>query len=104
MKQKKGFLKFVRAKGNLYVYLAKGVKENGKKKTITIFGFGKMPLALEKLYSWRNEYEMFPQELKDMGYDWNDIHDWVLSIETGDSKMGRKLMISSVIAQKENAK
>ncbi|NRD81065.1 hypothetical protein HPT25_27620 [Bacillus sp. BRMEA1] len=97
MIQNKGFLKFVHSKGHLYVYLAKGIKENGKKKTITTFGFGKMPLALEKLYSWRNEYETkFPQQLMDMGYNWNDLHDWILSIETGYSKTGRKLKIGGV--------
>lgn len=78
------------------MYLAKGIKENGKKKTITVFGFGKMPMALEKLYTWREKYDLlFPSELKEMNYDWHDLHDWILSIETGISKNGRKLVVHS---------
>ncbi|PHE46926.1 hypothetical protein COF53_14875 [Bacillus pseudomycoides] len=95
MERQNGFLKFVRSKGSQYVYLAKGIKESGKKKTVTIFGFGKMPNALERLYNWRDEYDsLFPNELKQMNYDWHDLNEWILSLETGYSKKGRKLIIA----------
>ncbi|WP_186320997.1 hypothetical protein [Bacillus mycoides] len=29
-------------------------------------------------------------------WSWNDLHDWILSIETGDSKWGRKLIVSEI--------
>lgn len=51
-----GFLKFVKAKGRIYVYLAKEVyirKEQGKNisKTETFYDLGESPKALELLYN-----------------------------------------------------
>ncbi|TKI45566.1 hypothetical protein [Bacillus mycoides] len=89
------FFKFVRSKGNLYVYLAKGIRIDGKKKTITIYSFGKILEALEKLYSWRENFEeMFPEELIELGYYYDDLDEWILTLETGYSKRGRKLLIA----------
>ncbi|MEC3020339.1 hypothetical protein P9Z80_24110 [Bacillus cereus] len=94
-----GFLKFVIAKGRIYVYLAKEVyirKDRGKNisKTEILYRFGEHNKALEMLYSWRDNYEFsFPKELIHKGYGWPDLNDWILSIETGYSKMGRKLSV-----------
>lgn len=49
--------------------------------------------ALETMYGMRDNFEnRFPPELKDKGYDWEDLNDWILSIETGYSKYGNKLV------------
>ncbi|MED1303810.1 MULTISPECIES: hypothetical protein [Bacillus] len=95
-KKNSSFLKFVTSRGKLYVYLAKEIyirKENGKNisKTKTLYGFGRYDIALERLYCWREDPETFPEELKGMNYNWFDINDWVLTLETGYSKTGRKL-------------
>ncbi len=45
-----------------------------------------------KFLKKEREWELFI-ELKDKGYDWKDINDWILSIETGYSKHGNKLVI-----------
>ena len=45
------------------------------------------------MYGMRDDFEdCFPLELKDKGYDWEDLNDWILSIETGYSKYGNKLV------------
>jgi hypothetical protein len=98
MSKQIGFLKFVKSKGNLYVYLVKAFREKNKTKNVIIHGFGKMPQALENLYEWRDEFEgLFPKKLIDAGYDWHDLQEWVLSLETGYSKSGRKLMIADKV-------
>ncbi|WP_255290567.1 hypothetical protein [Bacillus cereus] len=75
----------------------KALRENGKKKNITLYKFGRLDIALENIYACRDDFEdKFPKELMNMGYDWNDLHDWILSIETGDSKWGRKLIVSEI--------
>ncbi|MCI0767258.1 hypothetical protein [Bacillus sp. TL12] len=94
MKKNIGFLTFNRSKGKLYVYLMKACRENGKKKNITLYKFGRLDIALENMYAWRDEFDTkFPEELLKMGYDWNDLHSWVLSLETGYSNKGRKLTL-----------
>jgi hypothetical protein len=52
-----------------------------------------MEKALESMYEMRDDFEnKFPVELKEKGYDWEDVNDWILSIETGFSKHGNKLI------------
>ncbi|WP_406904141.1 hypothetical protein [Bacillus cereus] len=45
-----------------------------------------------KFLKKEREWKLFI-ELKDKGYDWKDINDWILSIETEYSKHGNKLVI-----------
>lgn len=97
LKRNIGFLTFNRSKGKLYVYLTKALRENGKKKNITLYKFGRVDIALENMYVWRDDFEdKFPIELLDMGYDWSDLHNWILSLETGYSNKGRKLIVAEV--------
>ncbi|QKH04973.1 hypothetical protein FOC93_01925 (plasmid) [Bacillus cereus] len=94
MSQIPGFLKFVLAKERRYVYLAVAEKKNKKVHTHIVYGFGPLEKALETMYEMRGDFEkLFPLELKERGYDWEDINEWILSIETGYSKHGNKLVI-----------
>ncbi|MFV1008963.1 MULTISPECIES: hypothetical protein [Bacillus cereus group] len=94
MSQVPGFLKFVLAKERRYVYLVVAEKKNKKVHTHMVYGFGLLEKALETMYEMRDDFEnLFPLELKERGYDWEDINDWILSIETGYSKHGNKLVI-----------
>ncbi|KAA2389950.1 hypothetical protein F2Y18_22965 [Bacillus cereus] len=93
MSQIPGFLKFVLAKERRYVYLAVAEKKNKRVKTHIVYRFGPLVTALETMYGMRDDFEnCFPPELKDKGYDWEDLNDWILSIETGYSKYGNKLV------------
>ncbi|ANC11347.1 MULTISPECIES: hypothetical protein [Bacillus cereus group] len=94
MSQVPGFLKFVLAKERRYVYLVVAEKKNKKVHTHMVYGFGPLEKALETMYEMRDDFEnLLPLELKERGYDWEDINDWILSIETGYSKHGNKLVI-----------
>lgn len=94
MSQVPGFLKFVLAKERRYVYLVVAEKKNKKVHTHMVYGFGPLEKALETMYEMRGDFEnLFPLELKERGYDLEDINDWILSIETGYSKHGNKLVI-----------
>ncbi|KAB2439692.1 hypothetical protein F8161_19790 [Bacillus cereus] len=94
MSQVPGFLKFVLAKERRYVYLVVAEKKNKKVHTHMVYGFGPLEKALETMYEMRDDFEnIFPLELKERGYDWEDINDWILSIERGYSKHGNKLII-----------
>lgn len=89
-----GFLKFVLVKERRYVYLAVAKKKNKRVHTHIVYRFGPLEKALETMYVMRDDFEnLFPLELKEKGYDWEDINDWILSIETGYSKYGNKLVI-----------
>lgn len=68
---------------------------NDKRKEYkqTIYSFGNYEKALEKMYGWRNNPELFPQELKELGYDLSDLHDWILTLETKKTKTGRDFSI-----------
>lgn len=93
MSQIPGFLKFVLAKERRYVYLAVAEKKNKRVKTHIVYRFGPLETALETMYGMRDDFEnCFPPELKHKGYDWEDLNDWILSIETGYSKYGNKLV------------
>ncbi|WP_242281006.1 hypothetical protein [Bacillus cereus group sp. BfR-BA-01347] len=94
MSQVPGFLKFVLAKERRYVYLVVAEKKNKKVHTHMVYRFCPLEKALETMYEMRGDFEnLFPLELKERGYDWEDINDWILSIETGYSKHGNKLVI-----------
>ncbi|WP_044797023.1 hypothetical protein [Bacillus cereus] len=93
MSQIPGFLKFVLAKERRYVYLAVAEKKNKRVKTHIVYRFGPLETALETMYGMRDDFEnCFPPELKYKGYDWEELNDRILSIETGYSKYGNKLV------------
>ncbi|PEV55419.1 hypothetical protein CN422_25165 [Bacillus cereus] len=76
MSQVPGFLKFVLAKERRYVYLVVAEKKNKKVHTHMVYRFGPLEKALETMYEMRDDFEnLFPLELKERGYDWEDIND-----------------------------
>lgn len=98
MKKKKiGFLTKNKARGHTYIYLRKSkqVRENGKEyiKKTNLFSFGKMPQALNLMYEWEQNPELFPQELKEQGYDLADLREWILTLETKVTSTGKKFEI-----------
>ncbi|MEB8649476.1 hypothetical protein P4388_29200 [Bacillus thuringiensis] len=94
MSQVPGFLKFVLAKERRYVYLVVAEKKYKKVHTHIVYRFDPLEKALETKYEMRGDLKnLFPLELKERRYDWEDINDWILSIETGDSKHRNKLVI-----------
>lgn len=84
-----GYLIRKRSKGNTYIYLRKSNRENGKVNHVYIYSFGKMPAALDHLYSIVNDDTPFPTVLKKEGYDIQNILEWIMTLETKRTKNGR---------------
>ncbi|MCU5096705.1 hypothetical protein [Bacillus wiedmannii] len=97
--KKVGFLKFVTSRKKVYVYLAKEIyiKKSNKRsvsKTQILYRFGNFDVALEKMFRWReNPEKEFPEEILKLGYNLDDLDDWIMTLETGYSKTGRKLTL-----------
>lgn len=84
-----GYLIRKKSKGNTYIYLRKSSRENGKVNHDYIYSFGKMPAALDHLYSIVNDNSPFPTALKNEGYDIQNILEWIMTLETKQTKNGR---------------
>jgi hypothetical protein len=91
----KGFFVFSKKHGRTYVYLVRATYKNKTKKNIPLFSFGRLEDALNNMYDWRNNFDIFPVLLSELGYSWEDLHEWILTLETGYSKYGRKLCITN---------
>ncbi|EOP32812.1 MULTISPECIES: hypothetical protein [Bacillus] len=91
----KGFFVFSKKHGRTYVYLVRATYKNQKKKNIPLFSFGRLEDALNNMYDWRDNFDLFPVLLSELGYSWEDLHEWILTLETGYSKYGRKLCIAN---------
>lgn len=84
-----GYLIRKKSKGNTYIYLRRSKRENGIVKHEYIYSFGKMPSALNHLYSIANSEIDFPVELKQNGYEINHVFDWIMTLETERTIHGR---------------
>ncbi|KFM94853.1 hypothetical protein D0U04_21755 [Bacillus clarus] len=97
--KKVGFLKFVTSRKRVYVYLAKEIyieklNKRSVSKTQILYRFGNFDVALEKMFRWReNPEKEFPEEILKLGYNLDDLDDWIMTLETGYSKTGRKLTL-----------
>ena|SRR5690625_5152041 len=58
-----------------------------------LFSFGNYETSLENMRFWRENPAEFPEKLKKLGYDLNDLDDWILTLETKVTKTGRKFNI-----------
>lgn len=84
-----GYLIRKKSKGSTYIYLRKSKREDGKVNHNYIYSFGKMPAALDHLYSIINDKNPFPSKLKNEGYDIENILEWIMTLETNKTKNGR---------------
>ncbi|MHB0803030.1 hypothetical protein PVK73_26805 [Bacillus thuringiensis] len=49
---------------------------------------------MDKMFRWReNPEKEFPEEILKLGYNLDDLDDWIMTLETGYSKTGRKLTL-----------
>ena len=85
-----GYLKFVKSKGHLYIYLHGRLQ--GEKVKKHLFKFGRSECALENLYCMR-EANRLPNELAKMGFTFDDLDQWILTIETRVTPTGKKINI-----------
>lgn len=84
-----GYLTRNKSRGHTYIYLQKSKREGKKIKRENIFSFGKMPEALETMYEFREKPEIFPEKLKELGFNLDDLDEWILTIETKRTSTGR---------------
>lgn len=84
------YLERVKAKGRYYLYLRKyKVRRYYESNKKTIYGFGRIDNALTQMYEWRNNFTKFPQELIDRGCTYDDLLEWIDTLENGVHKTGR---------------
>ena len=84
----KGYLKFVKSKGHVYVYLHGRLEGDASKKHL--YAFGSTDVALEKMYTMRNE---FLKELSELGFGYDDLEEWILTLETRSTRRGKLIKI-----------
>lgn len=99
-KEKAGYLSVVKVGKNYkYLQLRRSVaRKNGNNgtrqiKKQVIYNFGNIEKAIDKFYYWRNKPEAFPYKLIELGYNLNDLDDWIMTIETGITKTGKTLKL-----------
>lgn len=88
-----GYLSQIRSGGKQYIYLTEyiGIQPFSTKTEKHIYSFGSSQIALAKMKSWfRNFENKFPEELKNKGYTFDDLKSWIITLETGVTKKGRK--------------
>lgn len=91
------YLGKTRANGYIYIYLRQSYREKRENKSISkyrnLFSFGEAKKALETMYSWRDQPETFPEELKAMGMDLEDLEEWILTLQTQVTKTGKPFLL-----------
>lgn len=85
------YLTQVKVKNKRYVYLTEyiGIRKYITKREKNIYSFGTMQNALLNMRIWQKVPDLFPHDLKEMGYGQKDLIEWVRTLETGKSKTGR---------------
>jgi hypothetical protein len=72
------FLKSVKSKGNIYLYLCSYDPNTDKEtKTRIVYGFGRREKAIKKMIEWKKDFRLFPGELKKIGCSRNDLNKWI---------------------------
>ena len=76
------FLERVNSHGFTYLYLNEyAVRKNYSTNRMTIYRFGRIENALEKMYRWQNNFSEFPNELKKLGFNKYDLNKWIDRVE-----------------------
>lgn len=83
-----GYLKFVKSKGHSYVYLHGRL--SGEKSKKHLFSFGRIEAALENMYAIR-EFNLLPGELINMRFTFDDLDQWILTLETKVTRNGKSI-------------
>lgn len=80
---KTGFIVKNVSKGREYFYLRKSIRvKNNVVNKKNLFSFGSRKKAIENLNEWKNDISKMPNELKKLGYDLEDIDNWINQIES----------------------
>lgn len=82
-----GFLTISSSRGYKYIQLRRSVFVKGVVKKQLIYSFGSVDKALMKMYAWREEPRMFPDDLEDEGYTQEDLNNWIDWVEEKKSKV-----------------
>lgn len=72
------YLERVKSKGKVYLYLKE--YENRpfyENKSITIYAFGRIEIAKNNMKTWYDNFNLFPQQLKQLGFCKEDLKGWI---------------------------
>lgn len=81
------FLKQVKAKDKKYLYLCAYTVRDNFPSVAILYSFGRVEMAVKNFHDWKENFHLFPNELKEMGCNQNDLKNWIKQIE---KKMGGK--------------
>lgn len=77
------FLQSIQSRGKQYIYLLtyenSQQRHQGKK---IIYRFGRSNIAIEKMNQWQHDFKQFPDELKMLGCNQNDLEQWLSYVIT----------------------
>lgn len=65
-----------------YFHLRRSDRLNKKKIDTTLYNFGNKEKALSRLKEWENDISKLPTELKEWGYNLEDVAKWKNDIES----------------------
>ena len=85
------FLRQVKAKGNRYLYLCCYYSDELVTDRKILYSFGRTENALNKMQNWSKDFTLFPNELKALGCEKEDLDDWIRTLKTGITKTGRRM-------------
>ena len=87
------YLSQVKSNGNIYVYLTvydPTHKERNTKRERHIYRFGRLEKAIEKMNIWMLIPSMFPEELKNLGFDTKALKEWISFIQEKNENIPKK--------------
>lgn len=87
------YLERVKSNGRHYLYLKEyAVREHYISPKITLYAFGRIEKALEKMYYWRDNFKEFPKELEKVGCTKKDLLNWIRKLERDINGKLRKVI------------
>lgn len=83
------FLSFVKSRGETYVYVTEysGQKKYSSSSKMHIYSLGKQKEAIFTLQAWDLNFNHFPRELLDKGYNKQDLKKWIQDIKISQKKL-----------------
>lgn len=89
------YLSRIHSKGRCYLYLKEyAVRKHYSSRSIIIYRFGRLEIALSDMKKWKRNFNLFPKELKKEGFCKKDLDQWIRTLETGIHKTGRIFAIN----------